>query len=213
MQPVPWLQRQRRLQIRQLCRFCSLSYQILGDVRLASISTLLYCFNPASIFYTALYTESFFACVSLIGLLVLDQHSWLSTASWYLAAGTRSNGKIHVLLRMLLKLQHLHTSSTASVCVILLAATGILYCGFILHRAAFLAMKDRRHYQVWQLQVVLQACDQILLFSATLLPRALGCVLRADGHQDMRQSCFSVCHCVSSHARAASSWLEGLLSA
>eukprot|EP00762_Andalucia_godoyi_P003532 ANDGO_04333.mRNA.1 GPI mannosyltransferase 2 len=59
-------------------------------------STLLYIFNPASIFLTAAYTESPFALATLTGmyLLLVSHRSWLATLSFVIAAGIRSNGAV-----------------------------------------------------------------------------------------------------------------------
>lgn len=65
----------------------------------ADRAALLFCASPASIFFSALYTESLFALLSLLGLWALAARPWpraLAPAALALAAATatRSNGAV-----------------------------------------------------------------------------------------------------------------------
>ena len=65
---------------------------MLQDSSLAARATLLFCLTPASIFYSAIYTESLFALLSFAGMLCAGRRPWLATAAFALATATRSNG-------------------------------------------------------------------------------------------------------------------------
>ena len=71
---------------------CRLSSEVLGVDRTATLATLLYCFNPASVFCSAAYTESLFLALSFAGLWHLHHKPWLATALLALASSARSNG-------------------------------------------------------------------------------------------------------------------------
>lgn len=59
----------------------------------ADEAVLLFCFNPASIFFSACYSESVFAAVSFLGLLLLEQNRPnLATLFFCLGGLVRSNG-------------------------------------------------------------------------------------------------------------------------
>ncbi|GAQ81452.1 phosphatidylinositol glycan class V [Klebsormidium nitens] len=68
----------------------------LRDEELAYRAALLYCWNPASIFYSSVYTESLFALASFAGMLYLVQRR-RALSLLLLAASTsvRSNGILH----------------------------------------------------------------------------------------------------------------------
>jgi GPI mannosyltransferase 2 len=52
-----------------------LSMTVLKNERLAYTSSLLFCFNPASIFMSAIYTGSLYACLSFYGMLYFERTS------------------------------------------------------------------------------------------------------------------------------------------
>lgn len=66
--------------------------QVLGDEQWADWATLFFCFNPASVFYSAVYTESVFAATTFWGLVLLPRSGLLSTCCFVVAAAARSNG-------------------------------------------------------------------------------------------------------------------------
>lgn len=46
-----------------------LGQKVLSDERAACVAALLFCVNPASVFFSAIYTESLFAMASFAGML------------------------------------------------------------------------------------------------------------------------------------------------
>lgn len=70
---------------------------VLGDARLAYLAAVLFCFNPASVFYSAVYTESLFGMCTWLGIwMVLRRRYWVGVG-WLAAAGlARSNGILGV---------------------------------------------------------------------------------------------------------------------
>lgn len=81
-----------------------LSRYVLQNEELASLSVLLFCCNPASVFYSAAYTESLFAACTWTGLVLLTIKNGGGTGGgsviywaagvllFCLAGATRSNG-------------------------------------------------------------------------------------------------------------------------
>lgn len=72
---------------------CRLSVQVLGDERWADAAVLFFCINPASVFYSAAYTESLFAAFTFWGMLLVYTNPWTAVAAFTLAAMARSNGE------------------------------------------------------------------------------------------------------------------------
>lgn len=66
---------------------------MLADPALAASATLLFCFNPASAFFSAAYTESLFAGLTMVGLYYQASRPWTSAVSFAAASATRSNGE------------------------------------------------------------------------------------------------------------------------
>jgi GPI mannosyltransferase 2 len=73
-----------------------LSATILKDVGLADLATLMFCFNPASVFYSAAYTEALFAACSWTGVALLStgtaKYYWCGVLLLSAASAARSNG-------------------------------------------------------------------------------------------------------------------------
>ncbi len=80
-----------------------LSSKILKNEDLVSLSVLLFCFNPASVFYSAAYTESLFAACTWTGMVLLSSENsnrgsgslfrWAAgVLALCFAGATRSNG-------------------------------------------------------------------------------------------------------------------------
>jgi len=56
----------------------------------------LFCFNPASVFYSSIYSESLFAFCSFGGLWqFLEGRTWRAALLFGLSSGVRSNGVLH----------------------------------------------------------------------------------------------------------------------
>ncbi len=74
-----------------------LGVRVIGDARVAYIAAVLFCFNPASVFYSAVYTESLFGMCTWLGVwMVLTGRYWCGVG-WLAAAGlARSNGILGV---------------------------------------------------------------------------------------------------------------------
>ena len=50
-----------------------LTHGLFGKKNVALVSTLLFCFNPASAFMSSLYTESLFSCLQFTALCYLEE--------------------------------------------------------------------------------------------------------------------------------------------
>ncbi|KAF7827567.1 GPI mannosyltransferase 2 isoform X1 [Senna tora] len=76
--------------------FYRLSITILKDSEAALLSSILFCFNPASIFYSSIYTESLYSFLSIGGVYHLISGG-NSLAVLYLALSgcARSNGVVN----------------------------------------------------------------------------------------------------------------------
>ncbi|KAJ8340809.1 hypothetical protein SKAU_G00331000 [Synaphobranchus kaupii] len=74
-----------------------LSRLVLGDRRLALVSSLLFCLTPANVFLAAGYSESLFCAMTFVGLRLLERGSPLRASLLLsLATATRANGLINV---------------------------------------------------------------------------------------------------------------------
>ena len=72
-----------------------LTHGLFGKKNVALVSTLLFCFNPASVFMSSLYTESLFCCLQFTALCYLEEErSTLAVLLFRLGCATRSNGVI-----------------------------------------------------------------------------------------------------------------------
>lgn len=84
------------------CLFCVaaillylLTMEVSRDRGLALTSSALFCFNPASVFMCAVYSESLFACLSFAGMLLVAKHKpALAALVCGLAVAARSNGTV-----------------------------------------------------------------------------------------------------------------------
>lgn len=78
-------------------------------VRISNLATVLYCLNPANIFFVTCYSESTFSLFTFVGYYLFEKcqtcatrkgifirlgYLWCSTMSWMLASYTRSNGTL-----------------------------------------------------------------------------------------------------------------------
>ncbi len=74
-----------------------LSLDVLGDGALAARATLLFSLTPASVFYSAVYTESIFALAAFSGMRWARRRPWLAAGAFALATASRSNGALPLL--------------------------------------------------------------------------------------------------------------------
>ncbi|KAK3010340.1 hypothetical protein RJ639_010942 [Escallonia herrerae] len=76
--------------------FIWLSLVVLKDPEAALRASILFCFNPASVFYTSIYTESLFALLSIGGVyhLMLGANN-IATVFLALSGSARSNGVLN----------------------------------------------------------------------------------------------------------------------
>jgi phosphatidylinositol glycan class V len=67
-----------------------------------SLATFLFCFNPAGIFFSTMYTEALFSALSWSGFyLYSQQYSLLSAVPFCLASLLRSNGSLNIVVVLL----------------------------------------------------------------------------------------------------------------
>jgi phosphatidylinositol glycan class V len=79
--------------------------------RLADTAVLLFCFNPASVFYTIGYTESLFAACTFTGMYFLHKNRLLlSTLAFTAGALSRSNGILSIWFPLHRLLSHIYTT-------------------------------------------------------------------------------------------------------
>ena len=99
-----------------------LTMEITHHHSLSLLSAALFCLTPASVFMSAVYTESVFVCLSFAGMLCV-QRSKLYTAMclFSLAAATRSNG---VVLAGYIVYHHLLTLVNSRDCRTVLRTVG-----------------------------------------------------------------------------------------
>jgi phosphatidylinositol glycan class V len=64
------------------------------ETDMAQLTVLLFCCNPANVFFTAIYSESLFAALTFTGYYLSEVHSSkvISILPWMMASYTRSNG-------------------------------------------------------------------------------------------------------------------------
>lgn len=73
-----------------------LTMRIYDNVLMSYNSTVLFCINPASIFFSAPYSESLFAFTTFYGMYyVLREHIWKSTFFFSFSVLNRSNGLLN----------------------------------------------------------------------------------------------------------------------
>ncbi|XP_054823090.1 uncharacterized protein LOC129321378 isoform X2 [Prosopis cineraria] len=76
--------------------FYKLSTTILKDPEASLLASILFCFNPASIFYSSIYTESLYAFLSFGGLYhLISGGNSMSVIFLALSGSARSNGVLN----------------------------------------------------------------------------------------------------------------------
>lgn len=80
---------------------------VTDNQRFSIVTVLLFCVNPASVFMSAVYTESLFAFCIFTGLCLLARrHCWSASLLFSAASATRANG---FLLAGFIGFHHLHS--------------------------------------------------------------------------------------------------------
>lgn len=86
----------------------ALSLKTVKDEKVSALAVVMFCLNPASVFYSAVYTESLFAMFTWWGMVALAVHTesresnsffpwyWLSVGMFTMASAVRSNGTLAV---------------------------------------------------------------------------------------------------------------------
>jgi len=70
---------------------------VLGSDVLAFRAAQFYCINPASVFFSAAYSESCYALLAFRGMLLLERNLWISSAIFFALSGAaRSNGLVNI---------------------------------------------------------------------------------------------------------------------
>ncbi|XP_066590434.1 GPI mannosyltransferase 2 [Prorops nasuta] len=82
--------------IRSTIIFYDLSLYILKKQGLAYKATILYCINPASIFFSAVYSEALFAYITFYVMLASFKNKYYIFVPLGLSAIARSNGLINI---------------------------------------------------------------------------------------------------------------------
>jgi len=74
-----------------------LGHIVLGSDVLAFRAAQFYCINPASVFFSAAYSESCYALLAFRGMLLLERNFWISSAFFFALSGAaRSNGLVNI---------------------------------------------------------------------------------------------------------------------
>lgn len=74
-----------------------LSTVVLGEKKKAAIAVFLFCYNPASIFFSAVYSESLFALLTFTTIwLCMLEYFYLASIPLALGIVCRSNGTINI---------------------------------------------------------------------------------------------------------------------
>ena len=76
---------------------CDLTFRLFGSEQIAMKVIQLFCLNPASIFFSAPYSEAMFAYFAYGGMLKAEESHFGSAACFFALSGaTRSNGLLNV---------------------------------------------------------------------------------------------------------------------
>ncbi|KAJ0988453.1 hypothetical protein J5N97_006809 [Dioscorea zingiberensis] len=116
--------------------FYRLSDLILKDSKAAFLASVLFCFNPASIFYSSIYSESLYALFSLGGIYyVFSGSNTLAMLLLAMSGSARSNGALNAGYFMFLALVKVYEafSQNRKIKAVKALVMGVLYsiCLFI----------------------------------------------------------------------------------
>ncbi|BBN03197.1 GPI mannosyltransferase 2 [Marchantia polymorpha subsp. ruderalis] len=132
-----------------------LTRALLEDEKLALTAAALFCFNPASAFYSAVYSESLFALLSFTGLVCfVSGAKWPSIVFFGLSSGVRSNGILHAgffLFQAMHKVFHLASLQRSSMRIVSIVLVAILQSVAV--AAPFLAFQTYGYFQLCHDQI------------------------------------------------------------
>lgn len=73
-----------------------LTFILFKQERFSILATIFFCINPASIFMSSLYSESFFSFLSFSGMyFFFAENYFMSSVMWGISSFTRSNGILY----------------------------------------------------------------------------------------------------------------------
>eukprot|EP00397_Hematodinium_sp_SG-2012_P043484 GEMP01048347.1.p1 GENE.GEMP01048347.1~~GEMP01048347.1.p1 ORF type:complete len:385 (+),score=83.35 GEMP01048347.1:105-1259(+) len=120
--------------------FRKLSEKVLPNPALVRRATLIYCFNPASVFFSTNYSESLYALLAFAGLAALERRQLAaSTALLTLATWTRANGILNAFFVFAIVMRHaceqkqIPGVSTLVVLAVMMACIASPYVAFQVH--------------------------------------------------------------------------------
>ncbi|CAM6035844.1 unnamed protein product [Sphagnum compactum] len=126
-----------------------LTLYVVEDERQAWRATALFCFNPASVFYSSIYSESLFAFCSFAGLWNFVKGSkWMAIVLWGLSSGVRSNGVLHAGFFLFQSMHHCHQAAFSHqqrLRGVLAVVTAIMQSGAVV--TPFVAFQFYGYYQ------------------------------------------------------------------
>ncbi|KAA0191006.1 hypothetical protein HAZT_HAZT007102 [Hyalella azteca] len=140
--------------------FYQLSGEVLGNEVLAYRASILFCINPASIFFSAPYSESLFALCTFCALLNYERGGGWAAPSLFGAAGcARSNGLVNIGFVLYHKLQHCsayyyrlrsaRSDSSNAVSMVLIVLLTFNYTLVPLFVASFCVVAPFLFFQLW----------------------------------------------------------------
>jgi phosphatidylinositol glycan class V len=97
-----------------------LSELVLGDRKKARLAVILFCFNPASVFFSAPYSESLYTWLTFaIMLKCVEGKFWTASVPLTLALLCRSNGLINIGFLLYFCAQRVYSKSKIDLLVLL----------------------------------------------------------------------------------------------
>lgn len=113
----------------------NLTLRLFQSEQIAKYSAILFCFTPASIFMSAVYTESLYALFSFTGLLLFERNEWLlSSLVFALGSATRSNGMLFIGFFLFSALHHLRMLPKALLCSCIVVSPIVLFQLYARHQ-------------------------------------------------------------------------------
>lgn len=114
----------------------ALGTAVLRRPAVADRAALLFCLSPASIFFSALYTESLFALLSFLGMWFLARGCSSSSSSSSSSTSTSSSAPATTTPAPLQRLCDVTAATLAFALATATRSNGAVSCGFLLYAAA-----------------------------------------------------------------------------